>query len=435
MPCRSTVPTIMVDCRLLAIPGDKPCLPPDILEELNATVTALFERAINVSNASSSLERIVGIRDSMISSVAGALSHPVRVHNAALSLQNCLPAELWLDVWARLSLDDRVAVSHVCSRWRDLIISCPDMWTAIDCFAFMGTTPDGSACRFSTAGLVPVALERAKGMKLSLDFFFDSSIGDSSVYRFADTLAPHAGNIAALDLTCTVQQSELILHVLQPLSALEGLVHGMLSPRPYIPTQPPIFECPFVLPELKTLFLPQMQHYGWPCVLDHPFNTGGGNPTLPMPIRFPALQKLSFAPAREIDIELAVRDCPRITSLTLVLGFLFYREEIIHGFSCDRLTHIYLLDVPLGHLDWALSVFNISQRQYVVVTIMDDPPEISLPVNALPPVSPVSEMLPPPPTPTVALTEDSEAGGFRSHLDTKGIYRRMSPQAEVTEQS
>ncbi|EJD45091.1 hypothetical protein AURDEDRAFT_165961 [Auricularia subglabra TFB-10046 SS5] len=377
----------MADGTPLATPGDKPRLPREILDELNTTVTALFERAIDASDASSSLERIAGIRDSLISSVAGALSRPMRVYNATLSLQNSLPAELWLDVWARLPLDSRVAVSHVCSRWRDIIIHCPDVWTAIDCHAFMWIAPDGSPYRRSTAGLVPVALERAKALKLSLNFFFDPDIDDSRMHRFTDLLAPHARNIAALNLTCTVNQSELLLRLLQPLSALERLVHGMASRDPYIPALPPIFECQFVLPSLKLLVLPHLQHYGWPDIPGYAFDADGSTPFLPMPARFPALQTLCFAPARDLDIGLAMCDSPRVTSLTLMLGTPFYRQapEIdTPEFSWDHLTHVYLLDVPPEQLDWALAKFNILQRQYVVIAILDDRPVTPRGIDALP---------------------------------------------------
>ncbi|EJD45092.1 hypothetical protein AURDEDRAFT_165962 [Auricularia subglabra TFB-10046 SS5] len=52
----------MADCTPPA-PAAKACIPPHLLEELDTTLTKLFERAIEACDASSSLERIETIRE------------------------------------------------------------------------------------------------------------------------------------------------------------------------------------------------------------------------------------------------------------------------------------------------------------------------------------------------------------------------------------
>ncbi|EJD45093.1 hypothetical protein AURDEDRAFT_151996 [Auricularia subglabra TFB-10046 SS5] len=101
------LPTTMVDCAPLATLGDKPFIPPDMTDELNATVTSLFERAIRASDASSSI----------INAVMAALARPMR---------DRLPAELWLAVWIRLPLHGRVAASHRVKGMKLIVGFCLD---------------------------------------------------------------------------------------------------------------------------------------------------------------------------------------------------------------------------------------------------------------------------------------------------------------------
>ncbi|EJD35055.1 hypothetical protein AURDEDRAFT_175893 [Auricularia subglabra TFB-10046 SS5] len=65
------------------------------------------------------------VRQAIEELVKTTLASEMRPLNAALSLQNRLPNELWCLVWEALSAADRISVSLVCSRWRGLLYSFP----------------------------------------------------------------------------------------------------------------------------------------------------------------------------------------------------------------------------------------------------------------------------------------------------------------------
>ncbi|EJD43182.1 hypothetical protein AURDEDRAFT_167599 [Auricularia subglabra TFB-10046 SS5] len=65
------------------------------------------------------------VRQAIEELVKTTLAAEMRPLNAALSLQNRLPNELWCLIWEPLSAADRVSVSLVCSQCRALLYSCP----------------------------------------------------------------------------------------------------------------------------------------------------------------------------------------------------------------------------------------------------------------------------------------------------------------------
>ncbi|EJD37315.1 hypothetical protein AURDEDRAFT_173589 [Auricularia subglabra TFB-10046 SS5] len=109
-----------------------PRLPPDLQTRVKDTFTNVYFHAVSALGASDSSRSSADIArasgESILLSIRAAISCAQREHNERLSLQNRLPVEIWCHVWQYLPFADRIAVTHVCSRWRSTVLDFPALW-------------------------------------------------------------------------------------------------------------------------------------------------------------------------------------------------------------------------------------------------------------------------------------------------------------------
>ncbi|EJD45040.1 hypothetical protein AURDEDRAFT_184880 [Auricularia subglabra TFB-10046 SS5] len=369
----------------------------------------------------------------MLNSFATVLAKSVYLQNAQLSLQDRLPPELWLDIWKRLSMVDRFSVSHVSSRWRQLSTQCPDLWTSIDCYTEHNSAGRTGGARYSNGNFVAIALNRAKGMDLSLSFYLQSrcGCGERSFSRLTALLAPFSRDVVRLTfITCSLEHAHTILGHLQPLSSLRLLSCGPKAMKTYWAGQP-ILPCVY-LPQLTTLELPTTQeyHYVWsPGSSMDPFSGGQQPPPRTKPL-FPSVRVLHFAPGSQEDALRALRDCPNLVSLGLSLTHLSTKDGHADTLrrSVSGVAHLDLRDVSPYRTRRILQMFASEKRSWCHVVL-----------KQLPRVSPAHSSddwdAPPDVTPRRPLRKRAEEFYLRLADTTKRMIRMKKADEPALEES
>lgn len=146
------------------------------------------------------------------------LSAIARQRNETRSLQGRLPDELWCVAWRDLPLEDRIAVTRVCHKWRALALACPRVWCRLDMCSSLHS--ENCACQncpdprsmserlylthptpLANLHLIDLVLPWSKSLPLALEVFDNARTSDGPVYEhLANSLQPHVGRIASIEL-------------------------------------------------------------------------------------------------------------------------------------------------------------------------------------------------------------------------------------------
>jgi len=141
-----------------------------------------------------------------------------------------IPNEVWLEIWSRLPMHGRLAVTHVCRDWRQLALGSPTLWSDIEfeycCNAY--SENDLATCRLNGSPhrdhggrttswthreSLPEILRRGRGpLRFSLTISGDDwNCTEYFLVDMARALKPHAHRLVDLKVTGSYQQLDLPL--------------------------------------------------------------------------------------------------------------------------------------------------------------------------------------------------------------------------------
>ncbi|KZV80214.1 hypothetical protein EXIGLDRAFT_845746 [Exidia glandulosa HHB12029] len=111
--------------------ADDIILMPEHERELSGLLLRVFQETLALAGPTTldSISQTVAV---MHRCVTATLAPELRSHNARLATIARLPGEVLCKIWELLPIDDRVAISHVCSFWRSLAINTLGLWTELD---------------------------------------------------------------------------------------------------------------------------------------------------------------------------------------------------------------------------------------------------------------------------------------------------------------
>lgn len=126
-----------------------------------------FERVIAVRKLDTEIEGMVTV----LEEVNNALSHTickVKRHRNSAAPVNGLLVELFSEIFLLTDdgkVQDKTAVSHVCSYWRNISLNLPSMWTKVNLASI--TEPQSISRRLCRNGSLPLCLEYYEWCKFS----------------------------------------------------------------------------------------------------------------------------------------------------------------------------------------------------------------------------------------------------------------------------
>ena len=168
-----------------------------------------------IANVCRVLTTVISQADLLEHEVLEVLSLVRCTKNTFLSV-NKIPPEVFSLVAHHCDTDeDLITLTHVCRRWRVILVSCPSLWTNLGCKAIDKTR---------------VYLERSKAspLKISLEDF--QPLGDAFLL-----LLPHLGRLGSLSLFGTRSNFlELTKHLGSPAPLLKNLKLVVIADEPVL---------------------------------------------------------------------------------------------------------------------------------------------------------------------------------------------------------
>ncbi|EJD45101.1 hypothetical protein AURDEDRAFT_184885 [Auricularia subglabra TFB-10046 SS5] len=286
---------------------------------------SILQRAISASSASHNPELVGSVIDGVNKTIEATTASAMAWRNAQYSLQDRLPTELWYLIWTRLDLFDRLAVTHVCARWRAAALQCAAMWSHIDFYTSVHhpvctcrECPNGARMSINNAGwsgtrryperssnwrILPVILARSRDLPLSLRVeVLPSYAADTMIRRLGSALFSHVARLTdVLVLSADSASVSQFLRCFDCLPALRRLSASHIQ----VPTSgtETFIHAPIDLPVLEHLDI-ATDELTWPTSVR---------------LAFPAVRTLSFRVADRRDILSALRVCTGLSKLQIRL--------------------------------------------------------------------------------------------------------------------
>ncbi|KZV80221.1 hypothetical protein EXIGLDRAFT_845753 [Exidia glandulosa HHB12029] len=331
-------------------------LPAPLARQLDGLVHNIFVTALQgcAADAASATRISSAIKDR----VSSALSPALRAHNSALVCAR-VPAEVWCEIWERLDLRNRLAVTRVSHAWRVMATSTPRIWSRLNFYSSLHGTdcdcedcgeesnPDYQSSNFSN---FECALKWSRPYPLSVRIYIDAIFcDDREIIELAQALEPHTPHLRTITfVTGDGRALPAFFNAFQEFPALEQLELIALRDEYGIMTsvepEDAVFESRCSLPMLKDL------ESDWPLT--------SAVPTEQL-LHVPQLESLTCVFVSEDNLISTLSACPMLETLHLnmrLAGANYALEATLPDFHrtddlrnlLSHLTSIYISSITFG---------------------------------------------------------------------------------------
>ncbi|KZV90349.1 hypothetical protein EXIGLDRAFT_837873 [Exidia glandulosa HHB12029] len=322
-------------------------LPPALHHDLERVVAGYLQGSIKMyntrsirSSARGSIVAAVDALDALIGASLARIWTAVYAQLNELVPINVLPNELICAIAQSLPLADKVAMTHVCGRWRRVLLADPNQWDRI-------SVGGPRTTRTLALHALPVILKRTRDLPVFLSVDVASTCNLDKTWR---TLGTHLPHVAALSLySVSARDSEKVASVLglhSPLmERLEVRVRGINKLR-------------LTTDALTILGKPRLAHLALENV---------SMPRAPLPlVRHMTFDDLFLSSPNEIGQLL--EDAPNLRSLSLRVCWSTYhpppRIHPRHNLDKLELTCNYT-----SHALWILQLLRAHTIRDVTITV------------------------------------------------------------------
>ncbi|KZV90455.1 hypothetical protein EXIGLDRAFT_770783 [Exidia glandulosa HHB12029] len=290
-----------------------------------------------------------------------------------------LPNEVWTEIWQGLPLIDRINVTHVCQRWREIALGTPGVWCSLDFwFSFHSAKCACVECSIgspkrlrSNARICDIFLPKSLHLPLLIQINdHDCDLGHISasalITLLATVLRPHASRILTLDLN--LRNPSILPDLLERVNSFPTLTALMATtPFWFHSYSTPLANKVFTAPALRRLSL-----------------IGNWCSEYTAALHLPAVEILELYHTSRAAVKRVLDACPNVRSLDVWFpDESLYRERSdIEAFRVRvaQIPHVRLSNLCSRTIRTARLMYDCPDRPNYAYAFDSEPEELAVPI-------------------------------------------------------